>query len=529
MNSFDTDVLIVGAGPTGLTLANELARHDISFKIIDSAITTSQTTKALGIMPRTLELYEKTGIAEEMVEKGLDTPAFNVMNKDHKLIYFDFNKQCNSPFPFVLMLPQNKTEEILYNYLMKQNYDVEWETKLLEIEQDANGTTVIVQKGIEKTANIRTKYIVGCDGAHSTVRHQLGLNFEGVTIQQNFSLVDLKVEWELPYNESYAFVDRGKFIAFFPMKDGKHRILMTSDIGAKEHSEVSIEEIEQMIHAVGPTNTSVSNVLWTSRFLVNQRMVKQARLGRVFLAGDAAHIHSPVGAQGMNTGIQDAYNLSWKLALVLKNYSPDTLLDTYTTEREPVWGNLLLGTERFTRILLQKSRLVNQVRKTIAPVITSSRFINQKFIDALSQTGIHYRHSPIVNGEEYGSKVFNKGDWLQPGDRVPDEIIGNGQRLHHLLTTTKHVLFVFTQDYETFKKIKENVESYPIQVFQIGIERNCAIQQNYLCDSKGQIYSKYGFASKEGMLVIRPDGYIGFKCVELNINLLKKHLQIIFN
>ncbi|CRK81138.1 putative pentachlorophenol-4-monooxygenase [Neobacillus massiliamazoniensis] len=149
MNSFDTDVLIVGAGPTGLTLANELARHDISFKIIDSAITTSQTTKALGIMPRTLELYEKTGIDKEMVEMGLVTPAFNVMNKDRGLIHFDFNKRCNSPFPFVLMLPQNKTEEILYHHLMKQNHDVEWETKLLEIEQDANGTTAVVQKGIE--------------------------------------------------------------------------------------------------------------------------------------------------------------------------------------------------------------------------------------------------------------------------------------------------------------------------------------------------------------------------------------------
>ncbi|CRK81137.1 putative pentachlorophenol-4-monooxygenase [Neobacillus massiliamazoniensis] len=355
------------------------------------------------------------------------------------------------------------------------------------------------------------------------------MNFEGVTIQQNFSLADLKVEWELPNNQSYAFLDKGKFIAFFPMKDGNHRILMTSDISPKEQSEVSIKEIEQMIQEIGPTNTSVSNVSWTSRFLVNQRKVKQARLGRVFLAGDAAHIHSPIGAQGMNTGIQDAYNLSWKLALVLKNYSPDTLLDTYTTEREPVWGKLLSGTERFTRILIQKSRLVNKVRKTIAPVLTSSRIINQKFIDAISQTGIHYRHSPIVHGEEYGSKQFNKGDRLQPGDRVPDEIIDEGQRLYDLLTTTKHVLFVFTDNHEAFKKIKEHVDLLPIQVFQIGIERNRAIQQNYLCDLKEQIYSKYGFASKEGMLLVRPDGYMSFKCVDLNIHLLKKHLQVIFN
>jgi 2-polyprenyl-6-methoxyphenol hydroxylase-like FAD-dependent oxidoreductase len=510
MKVFDTDILIVGAGPTGLTLANELARHGIRFRIIDSSSTTSKTTKALGVMSRTLELFEKTGVSDELVTKGLPTPVFNVVQQERQLLKLDFDKYCDSPFPMVLMVPQNITEEVLYANLKNHGHDIEWETSLLDFAEIEEGCQATVRKDGDKEETIIAKYIVGCDGAHSVVRHKLGLEFEGTTIDQLFALADIKLDWELPYDQSYAFVNKGEFIAFFPMKDGRHRILLT----AKENSEqdVTIDEIQDFIYKVGPGNTSISDPSWTSRFHVNQRKVKEPRKGRIFLAGDAAHIHSPVGAQGMNTGIQDAFNLAWKLALVLQNHSPLDLLNSYAEERVPVWNELLAGTERVTRMLLNENQLFNHFRKRVAPMITSKKPVRQRLIGALSEIGIHYRHSPIItNGWKPSTtwkNLLKRNVSIQAGDRAPDVTFSNGNRLYDHLKTTNHVLLIFTNNPQSIQHTISTLDFYPIEVYQVGITK---IHERFLNDKENVISQAYNLQNKNGFVLIRPDGYIGYR------------------
>ncbi|WP_257351530.1 FAD-dependent monooxygenase [Pseudalkalibacillus decolorationis] len=525
MKTFETDVLIVGAGPTGLTLANELARHGIKFKIIDASSTTSKTTKALGVMSRTLELFEKTGITDELVTKGLPTPTFNVVQQDRQLIKLDFDKHCESPFPMVLMVPQNITEEVLYENLKNQGYDVEWETSLLDFKEIEEGCQATVRKDRDKDETITAKYIVGCDGAHSAVRHQLGFEFEGTTIDQTFALADIKLDWKLPYNQSYAFVNKGQFIAFFPMKDGRHRILMTSKEDSKQQ-EVTMEEIQSVINKVGPSPATISDPSWTSRFHVNQRKVKEARKGRIFLAGDAAHIHSPVGAQGMNTGIQDAFNLSWKLALVVQNHSPEDLLNSYAEERVPVWSELLAGTERVTRMLLNENQLFNHFRKRVAPIITSKKPVRQRLIGSLSEIGIHYRHSPLIDNDGKPSTTWKsllKGnESIQAGDRAPDVTFSNDDRLFNHLKTTKHVLLIFTNYPQPIQHTITALDSLPIEVYQVGTTE---AHERFLADKENVISQAYNLQTKNGFILIRPDGYIGYR----SENLQEKELLDVLN
>lgn len=516
------DVLVVGAGPVGLTLTNDLLRRGIRCRLIDSAPHASQKTKALGIHAKTLELLAKMGVAHTAIERGLTSPGFSLYSDGKRITRISFGEYLlDTPYPYVLMLPQYELEQLLTEHLQSQHSAIEWQSELIGITQDEQGVEVVVRRGDGKIEQLRVCFVVGCDGAHSAVRHLLGLHFAGTTFEQSFAVGNVRVAWELPYNEIVACVHRGNFIAYFPMADGRHRVVIAYELEKTSTEEVTLEEIQRVIDLCGPVGTHASEPTDLTRFHVNQRRAEQYRCGRVFLAGDAAHIHSPIGAQGMNTGIQDALNLSWKLALTVKGLAAPGLLESYEVEREQVGEALLRGTERATRMALTRHPLLLTLRNTLAPIIFSTLpGAAHRLAEALSEISIAYPHSPIVVDSR------DKKGTLHAGDRAPNALVrlsevAEPQPFFDLLNSERSILLVLVgqQKASEFEGQWHEIESLLAEGYDRVIEAYLVtekapsgseqVNRQILYDFTGELHRRYE-AEQGGVILIRPDGYIGF-------------------
>src|SRR5215203_2087286 len=337
MNTMNTDVIIIGGGPTGLSLACQLIRYGIDFVVVEKNDTVTRFSKAIGVQARTLEIYEQIGLAQAAIENGTIANRVRLITGGEvrgEMHLANFGKDL-SQYPFVLMLEQSRNEELLYEFIRTHGHGVHWNTELLSFSQDAIGVTAQVKTPSGESQTIRGKYLVGCDGASSPVRHGLGLTFAGSTFERLFYVADARVDWELPHDALHVCLARDVFTAFFPMKGkDRYRIVGTfPESKNEEQGEVLYEEIERQIKDEAKLSLEISDVRWFSLYKVHSRRVNKFSAGRGFVAGDSAHIHSPAGAQGMNTGIQDAYNLAWKLALGLKGRADAKLLETYNEER----------------------------------------------------------------------------------------------------------------------------------------------------------------------------------------------------
>jgi 2-polyprenyl-6-methoxyphenol hydroxylase-like FAD-dependent oxidoreductase len=516
------DILIVGAGPVGLTLANDLQRRGIRCRLIDSAEHPAQQTKALGIHARTLELLTKMGVAQTAIERGLKSPGFNLYSDGKRIAQVNFAEHLlNSPYPYVLMLPQHETEKMLTEHLQSQGRTIEWQTELINVTQDEQGVEAVLRHSDGQEEHIRVGWLVGCDGAHSTVRHLLGLNFAGTTFEQSFAVGNVRLTWELSYDEIFAFVHRGNFIAYFAMADGRHRVVIAYELDKAPTGEVTLEEIQLAIDTCGPHGARASDPADLTRFHVNQRRAEHYRSGRIFLAGDAAHIHSPIGAQGMNTGIQDALNLSWKLALTVKGQASPRLLESYEVEREQVGEALLRGTERATRMALSRNPLLLALRNALAPIFFSSLpGAAHRMAEALSEISIAYPHSPIVVDQR------DKKGTLHAGDRAPNALVRMRKELElrplfEIFNSERSILLVLTAQQEAAAVERQwgEIEALLSAGYQEMIEAYLVIEQAtsgleqeerpILQDLTGELHQRYE-AEHGGLLLVRPDGYIGF-------------------
>lgn len=518
-----TDVLIVGAGPVGLTLANDLLRRGIRCRLIDSAPHAMQKTKAVGVMPKTLELLAKLGVAQQAIKQGLKAAIFYPYSDGKRLARIDFGEHLvDSPYPYVLMLPQHQTEGVLTEHLRSQGGTAEWQVELTAFTQDDQGVEAILRHYDGQEERCRSGWLVGCDGAHSTVRHLLGLDFLGTAFEQSFAVGNVHVDWYLPYDEIFAFVHEGSFIAYFPMVDKRCRIVIAYELDKAPTGDVTLAEIQDAIDRCGPQGAVASAPADLARFHVNQRKANHYAQGRVFLAGDAAHIHSPIGAQGMNTGMQDAFNLSWKLAHMVKGQASQRLLESYETEREQVGEALLRGTGRATRLVLTHNPLLVTLRNALAPLYFSSYpGALHRLAEALSEMSIAYPHSPIVRDHR-----ARKGA-LRAGDRAPDGmVVAHGhaepQRLFEFFNDSRSVLLVFTG-----QQAKNAVERHWREVKALLAEGFDQMIAAYLVteldtseweqdsptavlhDFSGELHRRYE-AERGGLVLVRPDGYIGF-------------------
>ncbi len=419
--STKTEVVIVGAGPTGLALACQFIRYGIDFVIVDKNETTTPHSKAIGVQARTLEIYEQIGLADKLIERGA------IVERARMIVGGEVRGEANfrefgkgmSAYPFVLVVEQGSHEKLLDEYLISNGKGVRWRTELQSFEQNETSVSAIVKNDQGETESIEAKFLVGCDGAKSPVRHGLGLTFEGSTFERMFYVADVEIDWDFPHDAGHAFLLKNNLLVFFPMTGEKQwRIVGTfPEEFAKDEGEVLYEEIEMQIRCDAELDLDITAVNWFSTYKVHTRSVNKFSEGRCFLAGDSAHIHTPAGAQGMNTGIQDGYNLAWKLAMVLRGTAGENLLNTYNEERIENAKNLLETTDRFFNLAASPEPIMSFLRTRVFPYIAGVAFsldaVRKFLFPRVSQIAINYRHSEL-------SEHDGDGDlYVKAGDRMP--------------------------------------------------------------------------------------------------------------
>jgi 2-polyprenyl-6-methoxyphenol hydroxylase-like FAD-dependent oxidoreductase len=444
-SSTKTDVIIIGAGPTGLALACQLIRYGIDFVIIDKKETTTPYSKAIGVQARTLEIYEQIGLAEKLISLGWKAEKARMIVGGQLRGEVDFSDigRGMSDYPYVLIVEQGKHEALIHDFIQSRGHHVRWLTELESFSQDDSGVRAVIKSSTGETEAVEAKFLVGCDGAKSPVRHGLGLKFEGSTFERMFYVADVQIDWEFKNDALMVFLMKHNLLAFFPMiGENRWRIVGTfPEEFAKDEGEVLYEEIEEQIKRDAELDLDITDVNWFSTYKVHTRHVNKFSEGRCFLAGDAAHIHTPAGAQGMNTGIQDGYNLAWKLAMVLRGLSDVKLLESYNEERLVNAENLLRTTDRFFNLVASPEPILTYLRMHVFPYIAGAAFsidAVKKFVfPRISQIGINYRHSSI-------SDHVADGDFqVKAGDRFPFFAI-DGKSIFEALREPKFHLLSFS-------------------------------------------------------------------------------------
>jgi 2-polyprenyl-6-methoxyphenol hydroxylase-like FAD-dependent oxidoreductase len=422
--SVDTDVLVIGAGPTGLMLANQLGRRGVRALIVDRHAGPARETRALGVQARTLEIYAKLGIVGRALELGRRSTGANLWAEGRKMARVPLGETGRrlTPYPFVLILGQDDNERIMGDRLRDWGMSVEWNTELLGLEQEPNHVTATLRRPGGITQTVRAAWVAGCDGAHSAVRELSGITFPGAPYEHVFFVADTEVTGTMVPDEVNVYLWREGFHLFFPMRGKDHwRLVGILPPTLRGKDDVTFEAVRPSLQSEAGAALSFNTCTWFSTYRIHHRSALRFRDRRCFLLGDAAHIHSPVGAQGMNTGIQDAYNLGWKLALVVAGRADPALLDSYEAERVPVARRLLNTTDRAFRLVVSNSRLAGVLRTRILARIAAfamSRERIQRFaFRVVSQTGIHYRQSPL--SESLGGlprsapRAGDRFPWLQ--------------------------------------------------------------------------------------------------------------------
>lgn len=497
-----TDVIIIGAGPTGLTLATNLAMLGVDFIIIDKKSGITELSKALGIQARTLELFDDLNIVEPFLEKGKITGSVSLFIRGKKRGGFDLSSvgEGMSPFPYMLSLPQNITEEILCNRLSDYNRIVEWNTELLDITKGDDIISATIKRDDDTTSQIHGKYLVGCDGGSSFVRKRLGLNFEGDTLGKYFYVLDTKIEWDIEHSDMYACLCKDTFVAFIPMVGEKrYRVIGILPKSIENPDDTSLQEIVERIKIDSEIPCELSEIKWHSVYKVHTRKADRFIKGNCFIAGDAAHVHTPAGGQGMNTGIQDAYNLAWKLNMVINHNADKKLLETYDSEREMNAQDLLNTTDKSFEIQAGDGIITSFIRMNIFPRLAKFMFGNKlfkkKLFPVFSQIGIKYPDSTLT--------VSNKIGKVESGDRLPYFKMEDGNSIYEILKEPKHHLLTLegSEDY--------NLPSYIIQ------KKISSLPQS--------VFGK----NPNVLILLRPDNYISY--IGTDFNEIIKFIKTVYN
>jgi 2-polyprenyl-6-methoxyphenol hydroxylase-like FAD-dependent oxidoreductase len=531
-----SDVLIVGAGPTGLTLAHELLRRGIKPRLIEKTPFASPNTKALGVMARTLELLAPSGIAKEMLAQGVRVPTLSIWSSGRHLARFDFANGIESPYPFILMIPQHTTEAILTDHLVSLGGTVEHSVELVRLTQREDRVEAVLRHADGKEERTWSSFLIGCDGAHSAVRYLLGAPFVGTAVEQHFATGNVRMHWDIPPHQALAYLHRGRLITYFPLPDGHHRFIIASPPGEAPPGEVTLKEIQQAIESCGPVGAYATDPSFLARYHVHRRKVDHYVHQRVMLAGDAAHIHSPLGAQGMNTGMQDAMNLAWKLALVVQGRAPARLLESYQIERAAVGTQLLQDDEGLVRQAFLQHPLATATRDCVAPHMTQLPQTQQVITSTAAELRISYHHGPLVS-DYRGEKVKAVASGVKVGDRAPNGPLftrkqAAPRQLYDLLTGMSHALLIFLHKSDDGRRRElqsqlsdwqDLLDVYPIR----RLDPNGKGEHTWY-DPDGTLAKRYGIAD-EGLVLIRPDGYISFRSRPIAGEPLQRYLRAHFS
>ena len=503
-----TDVLIVGAGPTGLALACQLIRYNVDFVIIDKNPSTTPFSKAIGVQARTLEIYEQISLADKLIAEGWRTEKVRLFEGGEVRGEIELANigEGMSPYPFLLIVEQGKHEKLLYDHIKSHGKDVRWQTELENFSQNEACVRANVKTAGGETETIEAKFLVGCDGAKSFVRRALGLTFEGSTFERLFYVADVEIDWQFGHDALQLCLAQNTITAFFPMPGERHyRIVGTFPEGhQKDEGEILYEEIERQIVENTKLKLDISRVHWFSVYKVHSRRVNRFSAGRCFVAGDSAHIHTPAGAQGMNTGIQDGYNLAWKLAYVLQGKASLRLLETYNDERLANAKRLLETTDRLFDFGASEDPFIAFFRTRIFPYIANFALnfdAVKKFIFPLiSQIGINYRKSPLSRN----NGVFK----VRAGDRMPYFEI-SGASVYEKLAEPKFHLITFFDGATSPENPAQNLVGEILDFHQFPLFPHIA-----------EIFG----TDKTFNVLLRPDNYIGLITADTSPEEVKNYL-----
>jgi 2-polyprenyl-6-methoxyphenol hydroxylase-like FAD-dependent oxidoreductase len=419
----DSEVLIIGAGPTGLVLALWLTKLGVKVRIIDKTADAGTTSRALAVQARTLELYRQLDLAEAVVERGHKVPAVNlwVKGKPKARLSFETIGSNLTPYSFLQIFPQDEHERLLIARLEELGVLVERRTELIGFT-DAGERVTARLRGPEGHEEICTaSYIAGCDGARSVVRETMGTGFPGGTYRQVFYVADVEAAGPAIDGELHVDLDEADFLAVFPLAGkGRARLIGTvSDERADRADTLKFEDVSD--RAINHLKVKVNKVNWLSTYHVHRRVTAHFQKGRAFLLGDAAHIHSPAGGQGMNTGIGDAINLAWKLAAVLAGRAPDKLLDSYEAERIGFARRLVATTDRVFSFVTAEGRMADIVRTRVAPVlipmIAQFKVVREYLFRTVSEISLNYRGGPLSKGVAGNVHGGDRLPWVPVGGK----------------------------------------------------------------------------------------------------------------
>jgi 2-polyprenyl-6-methoxyphenol hydroxylase-like FAD-dependent oxidoreductase len=526
----ETGVLIVGSGPAGLTLAIELARRSVPFRLIDRDPVRPETSRAIGTQRRSIEVFRLMGIPESALAPSVTPRAIRIVDGARTLAEVTFFDRLSTPR--LIVMDETDTERMLERRLEALGGRTEEGTELTGFHVE-DGHVVATLVGPEGESQVRARYLVGADGAHSTVRQEAGIAFVGEAYPERFLLADLDLDWDLPHDDGYVWIGDEGLAAVLPLPgERRFRLIIPLSLAESTHDYASEAEIADRAEALlrqraGIRLQRIGDPIWASAFRISRRQAERYRAGPVFLAGDAAHVHSPIGAQGMNTGIQDAFNLGWKLALAVKDEAAPGLLDTYQAERHPIGRAVLRGTDLGTRFVLSSQPLVRALRERLVPALAGVPLVRRRLIAALSQVNVKYRGSFLsVDAEQRHDRweqLRGAGRGLEAGDRVPDvELLTVGQSepvdLFDLISRG-WLLLLFAGDgaraeriaelealaRETREMVGAMVQSYLV----LPQPPAAALAVPALLDPVGELSRL--FAGDGLAALVRPDGYLGYR------------------
>ncbi len=480
------DVLVVGAGPTGLTLAILLARAGVSCRVIDRASGPSTTSKAIGLQYRVSELLACMGLVDRFLARAQTQTTINIYGDGRLLtrLLLDRLEDRSGVGGFVprpIILPQSETESLLGQALREAGGAVEWGRELSDLRQEPDCVTAICGGG----EVISARYLVSCEGAHSVARKLSGIPFVGGTYPHDFIMADVAMITTLRHGEAHSWLHPDGAVNAISMP-GPHRWRLFIEAGPARDEPLTLEAIRSLYRErSGDRDSEMSDPTWLTRFKIHSRMVERFRAGRVFLAGDAAHLHSPSGGQGITTGMQDAYNLAWKLVQVLQQGAPEGLLDSYDEERRPAARAVLATTDRNTKLLFPTTTFGKWVRNRLFMPLLGTRFVQQRLLSRLSQLDMGYRASSV-------SRSLGRRR-LRAGDRAPDVLLRGepgGESLFTVLGKGRFVALLVGED----------------ATLASGLTRLGIVTRTVPC--AGDLHTLYG-ARAGDVWLIRPDGYIG--------------------
>jgi len=514
------DVLIVGAGPVGLSAAVALTQMGVSFRIIDKLSSPTNQSRAAVIHARTLEHFERLGIAENFLAAGVKIEGVGIYGTNENLLIEPSFSRLPTAYPFMLGIEQFTTEHLLTAQLKSPG--IEHEVEFIDVKENDDRVLAILQYPNGSRVTEEFAYILGADGAHSQVRTALQIPLQGNLVNTTWITVDVKIKWRRNPQKAFALLSDSGIIFAAPINNNRWRVVVNfRKMSWHKAEKLTVKDVEAAVRERFKMEIAFYDPIWISPFGVSTRTVPTMQHKRIFLAGDAAHVHSPVGGQGMNMGIQDALNLTWKLALVLQGIATPELLKSYHEERHTAVQRVLLGVKVATAMANFGNPLAIQLRNQMISFF-GKLGLAQRLPYAVSMLDTSYRKSPIV-------AEANMNRWSRaprPGERAPDA--GNLFCIQDA-DSRRRLFSLWRQDHRHQLLIFGSPKAHPFPHFSLYSITHIVLQgipeQGVVIDSSGEAHAAYAVTQPGTYYLIRPDGFIAFRSGSPNSGMLIEYLD----